>query len=70
MLGSIGGLTVVAIACVFIGGILHVDRTSGIWPVAYVLPLIGLPLALVFAIVLVIVMGVRRRRLAADDARK
>lgn len=71
VLASVAGLTVVSIVALLIGRAAHVtDLSAGVWPVVAVLPLIGLPIALVLAIVLIIVMNTRRRRLAADDARK
>jgi hypothetical protein len=70
MLGAVVALTIASVVAIFIGGAVGAVETAGIWPVLRLLPAIGLPIALVFAIVLIIVMGVRRRRLAADDAGK
>ncbi len=68
ILASVAGLTIVSLVALFIGAAAHVDRSSGIWQIVFFLPAIGLPIALVVAVVLIIVMGIRRRRLAADDA--
>jgi uncharacterized BrkB/YihY/UPF0761 family membrane protein len=70
MLGAVVVLTIASVVAIFIGGAAGAAETGGIWPVLRLLPAIGLPIALVLAIVLIIVMGVRRRRLAADDAGK
>ena len=71
VLAAVAGLTVLSIVALLVGRAAHVtDLGVGIWPVVAVLPLIGLPIALVLAIVLIIVMNTRRRRLAADDARE
>jgi hypothetical protein len=69
VLASVAALTIICIAAVLIGRAVGVtDLSAGVWPVVGLLPLLGLPIALVLAIVLIIIMGVRRRRLAADDA--
>ena len=69
VLGAVAALTVICIAAVLIGRAVGVtDLSAGVWPVIGLLPLLGLPVALVLAIVLIIAMGIRRRRLAADDA--
>lgn len=71
VLGSVAGLTVISIVALLVGRAIHVrDFSAGVWPVVAVLPLLGLPVALVLAIVLIVVMNMRRRRLAADDARE
>ena len=71
VLAAVAGLTVLSIVALLVGRAAHVtDLGVGIWPVVAVLPLIGLPIALVLAIVLIIVMNTRRRRLAAYDARE
>jgi hypothetical protein len=70
MLGAIVALTIGSVVAIFVGGAIGADPSSGFWPTVRVLPALGLPIALVLALVLIIVMGIRRRRLAADDARK
>jgi ABC-type polysaccharide/polyol phosphate export permease len=70
VLAAVAGLTIIALIAVFVAGAAGVDRTSGIWPVVFLLPAIGLPIMLIVGIVLIVVMGTRRRRLAAGDARK
>jgi hypothetical protein len=70
MLAAVVALTIASVVAIFIGGAVGATETAGIWPVLRILPAIGLPIALVLAIALIIVMGVRRRRLAADDAGK
>lgn len=68
VLGAVTALTIAALITIFVGAAADADRATGVWPVVVVLPAIGLPIALVLAVVLIIVMGTRRRRLAADDA--
>jgi hypothetical protein len=68
ILAAVAGLTVLDMVVLFIGRAAGADPASGVWPVILTLPLLGLPIALVLAIVLIVVMGTRRRRLAADDA--
>lgn len=65
MLASAVGLSIVAMVASFAGG----QNMDGIWPTIRVLPLIGLPLGVIFLIALVIVSSVRRGR-EAKDARK
>ena len=69
MLGAIIVLTLISLIGIFVGNGVHADFATGIWPAIRLLPAIGLPIALVLAIALIIMMGTRRRRLAADDAR-
>jgi len=66
MLGGVTAITVISIVALLVGRAAHVsDLSTGVWPVVAVLPLIGLPIALVLAIVLIAVMNTRRRRLDA-----
>ena len=62
---TIIGLSIIAIFAVLFGGLAQADFTSGIWPMVAVLPIVGLPIGLVFMIVLLIVSGRRRAREAA-----
>ena len=66
VVGSIGGISIIAIVAVFIGRASNADFTSGAWPAIATLPLIGLPLTLVALIVFMIMTTVRRNRLARD----
>jgi uncharacterized membrane protein len=70
VLGAVTVLTIAALIAIFIAAGAGVDRASGVWPVVFILPAIGLPIALVLAVVLIVVMGTRRRRIAAGDARQ
>lgn len=66
VLAAVTGLTLIAIVALLIARAVHVaDLSAGIWPVVAVLPLVGLPIALILAIVLIVVMNTRRRRLDA-----
>jgi hypothetical protein len=68
VLAAVTGLTIVAIVALLVARAAHVaDLGSGVWPVVAILPLVGLPAALVLAIVLIIVMNTRRRRLDAGQ---
>lgn len=70
MIASSAGLSVVAIAAVFIAQWAGTtDFGAGIWPVVRILPLLGLPIAFVLVIVLLVVSVVRRRRLESDGGR-
>jgi len=66
VVGSIGGISIIAIVAVFIGRAANADFTNGAWPAVATLPLIGLPLTLVTLIVFMIITTVRRNRLARD----
>jgi ABC-type multidrug transport system permease subunit len=68
VLAAVTALTIAALIAIFIAAGTGVDRGSGVWPVVFILPAIGLPIALVLAVVLIVVMGTRRRRIAAGDA--
>ena len=70
MVASAIGLSIIAFLAVIIGTATGVtDFSGGVWPVAIVLPAIGLPIGLVLMIALIIVSGLRRGR-EARDARK
>jgi hypothetical protein len=71
VLAGVGALTVAAIVALLVARAAGVsDLSGGLWPTVAVLPLIGLPVLLVLAIVLIVAMSTRRRRLAAGDARR
>ena len=67
VLAAVAGLSIIAILAVLVGRLTHAELGAGVWPVVAILPFIGLPVALVLAIVFIIVTGTRRRRLAAGD---
>jgi uncharacterized membrane protein len=72
MVLSAVGLSIVAFIAIIIGtgvGLKAADFSGGIWPVVFVLPLVGLPIGLVLMIALIIISGIRRGR-EAKDARK
>jgi hypothetical protein len=64
--GSVGGLSIIAIVAVFIGRAVGANFTTGAWPAVAVLPLIGLPVTLIALIIFMIMTTVRRNRLARD----
>jgi hypothetical protein len=67
MVASAVGLSILAFVAIIVGTAVGVtDFGAGIWPVVFVLPLIGLPIGLVLIIVLIVVSGLRRGREARD----
>jgi uncharacterized membrane protein len=66
VIGSVAGVSIIAIVAIFIGRAANVDFTGGAWPAAAVLPLIGLPLVIILLVVFVIISVTRRGRLARD----
>ena len=70
MVASAIGLSIIAFLAVIIGTSTGVtDFSGGVWPVAIVLPAIGLPIGLVLMIALIIVSGLRRGREARDASK-
>jgi membrane protein DedA with SNARE-associated domain len=70
ILAAIAGITVLDLVVLLIGRVAGADFTQGVWPVVAVLPGIGLPLLLIALVVFIVLMVLRSRRLAADDARQ
>ena len=68
IIAAIIGLSVVAIAAVLIAKASGAVLTGSLWATVLVLPLLGLPIAMVLGIVL-IVLFIRRRSLAQDARR-
>lgn len=69
MVAAAIGLSIICFVAVIIGTAAGVrDFSGGVWPLAIVLPSIGLPLGLVLLIAVIVISGVRRSR-AAKDAR-
>lgn len=66
MVVSTIALTIVAIIAVIIGAGTGVDASTGIWPALTILPMIGLPAAIVLIVVLVASSAIRRSRAARD----
>jgi hypothetical protein len=66
MIVSTIALTIVALIAIIIGAGTGVDASSGIWPAITILPMIGLPAAIVLIIALVVSSAVRRARAARD----
>jgi hypothetical protein len=66
VIGSVLGVSVIAIVATFIGRAASVDFSAGAWPAALVLPLIGLPIVVILLIVFLIMSVTRRARLARD----
>jgi hypothetical protein len=66
-LASVGGLSIAAILVVLVARISGVrDMTGGAWPAVVFIPFIGLPITLVGIIAFIVMLGVRRSRLARD----
>jgi hypothetical protein len=61
MFAAVLGLSVIAIIALFVAG---VNATGEFWAIIQVLPLIGLPLAMVLLITLIVLNAVRRSRAA------
>lgn len=68
IIGSVAGISVLAIIAVFVGNLTGVDLSGGVWPSIAALPLVGLTLAFVLIIVFTVARIVRTRR-AAEDGR-
>jgi hypothetical protein len=64
--GSVG-LSIIAFLSIIIGTAAGVRNFGeGVWPVAFILPLIGLPIGLILMIVLIVASGLRRGREARN----
>ena len=64
------GLSILAFLAVIIATATGVTNFGeGVWPVIIVLPLVGLPIGLVFMMVLFIVSAIRRGRESKDAAK-
>lgn len=71
MIAAIVGLSILAFLAIILGTALGLDQkamTSGLWPVVYVLPEIGLPIGFILIIVLLILSARRRAREARAEA--
>lgn len=68
VLAAIAGLTVLDLIVLLIGRGSGADASQGVWPIIAVLPGIGIPLLLVALVFFIVLMVLRSRRLAADDA--
>lgn len=68
MVASIGGLSVVAILAVIVGNLAGIrDYSGGVWPLAVVLPAIGLPVTATLLIVFFVLRALHQRRLSRDN---
>lgn len=69
------GMVLLSVACFFaimIGtwsGMSQEDFAGGAWPAVSVVPLIGLPLAMILLVVLIVMNARRRSRAAEGDGR-
>lgn len=63
MIAAIIGLSIIAIVVVLIAG---PGQADGIWPIIFVLPIVGLPIGFVLIIVLLVLSTVRRGRADRD----
>ena len=67
MVASAVGLSIIAFLLIIIGTATGVRNFGeGVWPVVFLLPLIGLPIGLLLMITLIIMSGLRRGRDARD----
>ncbi len=67
MVASAVGLSIIAFLTIIIGTASGVTNFGeGLWPVAIVLPSIGLPLGLILMIILIVMSGIRRGRESRD----
>jgi hypothetical protein len=66
VIGSIGGLSILAIVATFIARAAKIDMVQGVWPAVALLPAIGLPLVVILLIAFIVVTTLRRARLARD----
>jgi hypothetical protein len=66
MIVSTIALTIVTLIAIIIGAGTGIDASTGIWPAITILPIIGLPAAIVLIIALVASSAVRRARAARD----
>lgn len=70
MVAAVIGLSILAFITIIIATVAGVtDFSVGIWPLIVTLPLVGLPIGLVFMIVLFIVSAIRRGRESKDAAK-
>ncbi|MEL4317424.1 hypothetical protein WJX64_00245 [Leifsonia sp. YIM 134122] len=67
MAGTTVALGVLAIVVLLIGKAVGADLSGGVWPVVLVIPLIALPIGVLFIIAFVIVSGMRRSREAKSS---
>lgn len=66
VIGSLVGISIIAIVATFVGRASHVDFGGGVWPAVFLLPLIALPLVVILLIVFLVISVTRRARLARD----
>ena len=67
MVASSIGLSIICFIAVIIGTAAGVrDFSTGIWPIAIVLPSIGLPIGLLLTVAVIVISGIRRGREAKD----
>jgi uncharacterized membrane protein len=62
MIAGIVGLSLLAFIAVIFGTLTGVRNfAENIWPIVFVLPMIGLPIGFVLIIVLMVITGIHRR---------
>jgi hypothetical protein len=67
MVAAAVGLSIVAFLSIIIGTAAGVRNFGeGIWPVAVILPSIGLPIGLILIVILIVASGLRRGREARN----
>lgn len=66
VIGSLVGVSIIAIVATLIGRTAHIDPHGGVWPTVILLPLIALPLVVILLIVFLVISVTRRARLARD----
>ncbi len=67
MIASAVGLSFLSIIATIVANLAGANTREGIWLTVYVLPFVGLGIALVLILVFLVVFLVRRRRLAQGD---
>ncbi len=68
MVAAIIGLSLLCFVVLLVAGLMGTRMSEGLWPVLAWIPYVGLPVGFVLIIILLL-LGVRRRGKAAKDAR-
>jgi hypothetical protein len=70
MVASAIGLSIISFIAIIVGTAVGVRNFGeGIWPLVFVLPLVGLPIGLVLMIALIVISALRRGRETRDAAK-
>jgi hypothetical protein len=68
MIGSVGGLSVVAIVVTLLANLAGAAMSEVPWPAVAVIPFVGLPITFLLIIAFLIVSTTRRQRLGRDGS--